>query len=130
MGRAMKTFKEVLEEAKKSVQEINVDQAREILKKGKALFIDVREPQEYEEGIVRGALRVPRGVLELQIERMIPERDQEIVIYCAGGARSALAAKSLKEMGYQNVKSMVGGFTVWEAAGYETEVTPERQAEG
>ncbi len=126
----MKTFKEILEEAKKAIQEVTVDQANEILKKAQAVFIDVREPQEYEEGVVRGALRVPRGVLELQIERVVPDREREVVIYCAGGARSALAAKSLKDMGYKNVKSMVGGFMVWEAAGYDIEVSSPRQAEG
>ena len=126
----MKTLKELIEEVKKSIQEVNVDQAWDILKKSKAVFIDVRESEEHEEGIVRGALRIPRGLLELQIERVIPDRNQEIVLYCAGGIRSALAAKSLKEMGYGNVKSMVGGFTVWEAAGYDIEVPTQRQAEG
>lgn len=125
----MKTFKEILEEAKRSIKEVTVDEARDILKKGSAVFLDVREPQEHEDGVVRGALRIPRGVLELQIERVIPDRAQEIVVYCAGGARSALAAKSLTDMGYGNVKSMVGGFTVWEAAGYDIEAA-QAQAEG
>ncbi len=126
----MKTLKDLLDEAKQAVLEISVDQAREIYKKSQALFLDVREPEEYDEGIVKGALRIPRGVLELQIERLIPQRDREIVVYCAGGTRSVLAAKSLKDMGYDQVKSMNGGFMVWEAAGYEIEMIPQRQAEG
>lgn len=126
----MKTFKELLEQTKKSISEVNVDQARQLLGKGGVLFLDVREPQEYEEGIVRGAYKLPRGLLELQIEKAVPERDREIVVYCAGGARSALAAKSLLEMGYGNVKSMTGGFTVWEAAGYEIEMPSGPQSEG
>ncbi len=126
----MKTLKDLLDEAKQAVPEISVDQAREIYKKSQALFLDVREPEEYDEGIVKGALRIPRGVLELQIERLIPQRDREIVVYCAGGTRSVLAAKSLKDMGYDQVKSMNGGFMVWEAAGYEIEMIPQRQAEG
>lgn len=126
----MKTLKDLIDEAKKAVPEVSVDQAREIYKKGQAVFLDVREPEEYDEGIVKGALRVPRGVLELQIERMLPQRNCEIIVYCAGGTRSVLAAKSLKDMGYDAVKSMAGGFMVWEAAGYEIEMIPQRQAEG
>jgi rhodanese-related sulfurtransferase len=126
----VKTFKDLLEQTKKSISEINVDQARELFRRGGVLFLDVREPQEYEEGIVRGAYTLPRGLLELQIERAVPDRDREIVVYCAGGARSALAAKSLLEMGYRNVKSMTGGFTVWEAAGYEIQAPSGLQSEG
>jgi len=117
----MKTFHELMQEVKASITEVDVDQAQAIAAKGDAVFIDVREPSEYDEGVVAGALCVPRGTLELQIEKAVPERDKEIVLYCAGGIRSALAARSLAEMGYQNVKSMSGGFVVWEAAGYAIE---------
>lgn len=126
----MKTLKDLIDEAKKVIPEISVDQARDIYKKGQAVFLDVRESEEYEEGVIKGAVRVPRGVLELQIERILPQRNREIVVYCAGGTRSVLAAKSLKDMGYDSVASMAGGFIVWEAAGYETEALPERRAEG
>jgi rhodanese-related sulfurtransferase len=125
----MKTLKELIEETKKAVREITVDEARAILHQGASLFLDVREPAEHGEGIVRGAVCIPRGLLELQIEKLVPDRNQGMVVYCAGGIRSALAAKSLQDMGYRNVKSMAGGYTVWEAADYETEI-PARDAEG
>lgn len=117
----MKTFHELMSEVKGQINEVDVDQAKVILDQGQAVFIDIREPTEWGSGIVRGAARIPRGVMELQIERFIPERSQEIVLYCAGGIRSALAARSLQEMGYENVKSMNGGFVVWEAAEYPIE---------
>jgi rhodanese-related sulfurtransferase len=125
----MKTLKDLIDEAKKAIPEISVDQARDIYKKGQAVFLDVRESEEYEEGVIKGAIRVPRGVLELQIERILPQRNREIVVYCAGGTRSVLAAKSLKDMGYDAVTSMAGGFFVWEAAGYEIETLPQHHAE-
>ncbi|MBI4549892.1 MAG: hypothetical protein HY714_03085 [Candidatus Omnitrophica bacterium] len=125
----MKTFKELLEQTKNSITEVNVDLARQLFQKG-ALFLDVREPEEYQEGVVRGALKIPRGLLELHIERAVPDRDREIVVYCAGGTRSALAVKTLVEMGYRNAKSMTGGFTLWEAAGYESELASDLASEG
>ena len=117
----MKTAKELIDEAKRSIKEVNVDEAQKILQAGKAVFLDVREPQEFIEGILPGAIRIPRGLLELQIEKIQSDRSRPLVVYCAGGVRSALAAKTLAEMGYKDVKSMAGGFVVWEAAGYPIE---------
>lgn len=117
----MKTLMQLLDETKKQIQEINVDQAREILRQGGAVFVDVREPAEYAGGVVKGAARVPRGLLELQIEKLVPDRNQALILYCAGGVRSALAAKSLQDMGYKNVQSLRGGFVIWEASEYEIE---------
>src|SRR5687767_11513035 len=89
------------------------------------LLIDVREADEVATGTIAKSKHIPRGFLELRIEALERSRDREIVIYCAGGTRSAFAAKSLKEMGYQNVTSMSGGFTGWKNAGFPWSV--ERQ---
>ena len=80
-------------------------------------MIDVREQDEYSQGFIPGSQWIPRGFLELRIEDAVPERDTPVVIYCAGGTRSALAAKSLKELGYSNVSSMAGGFAAWKRNG-------------
>jgi molybdopterin/thiamine biosynthesis adenylyltransferase/rhodanese-related sulfurtransferase len=81
------------------------------------ILIDVREKDEWVEGSIPGARWIPRGFLELRIEDQVPERSSEIVLYCAGGTRSALAAQSLAELGYTNVKSLAGGFSAWKRAG-------------
>lgn len=125
----MKTAEDLLKEAKKVVEEVTVDQAREIVQKNPGVvLIDVREPQELEEGFIPKAIHIPRGFLELKIEKVAADRNSEIILYCAGGSRSVLAAKSLKEMGYSKAKSMIGGFTVWEAAEYEIEL-PKKETQ-
>jgi molybdopterin/thiamine biosynthesis adenylyltransferase/rhodanese-related sulfurtransferase len=80
------------------------------------ILIDVREKDEWTEGFIPGARWIPRGFLELRIEDQVPERSSEVILYCAGGTRSALAARALGELGYTNVKSMAGGFTAWKRA--------------
>jgi sulfur-carrier protein adenylyltransferase/sulfurtransferase len=82
------------------------------------ILIDVREKDEWTEGYVPGARWIPRGFLELRIEDQVPEKSSEIVLYCAGGTRSALGARALEELGYTNVKSMAGGFTAWKRSGH------------
>lgn len=79
-------------------------------------FLDVREPQEYNLGRLPGAVHVPRGMLEVKVEALIA-RDANIVVYCAGGGRSALAADTLHQMGYTNVSSLQGGFRDWAMSG-------------
>jgi sulfur-carrier protein adenylyltransferase/sulfurtransferase len=81
------------------------------------LVLDVRDPDEYAQGAIPGAVHVPRGVLELRIERAVPDRDADVVVYCASGTRSVLAARSLAELGYARVRSLAGGFTAWKRAG-------------
>jgi len=88
-----------------------------------ALFLDVREADEYQQGAIPGALHLPRGFLEVQIEGVVPAKDRPIVVYCAGGTRSAFAAKSLQELGYSDVVSMIGGFNRWKDEG-RTWTTP------
>jgi molybdopterin/thiamine biosynthesis adenylyltransferase/rhodanese-related sulfurtransferase len=94
-------------------------------------IIDVREQDEYVQGYIPGARWIPRGFLEPRIEDAVPDRDKAIILYCAGGTRSALAARSLVELGYTNVKSMAGGFGAWKRAGYEFDLpyvmTPDQQ---
>jgi len=80
-------------------------------------LIDVREPDEHATGMIPGTLHIPRGFLELRIERNVPDRSTPVVIYCASGTRSVLAARSLGELGYTNVSSLAGGFTGWKRAG-------------
>ena len=84
---------------------------------GNVLVLDVREPDEYDQGALPNVLHIPRGHLEAQIEGKATDRDQEIVVYCAGGVRSAFAAKTLQELGYTNVLSMIGGFGRWKDEG-------------
>lgn len=110
------TFKDLLSGVKKEIREVSVDDVKRMLDQKKNIkLIDVRESEEYANARLPGALSVPRGYLELRIEDKA-QRDEEVVLYCAGGTRSALAAKTLKEMGYQNVSSMAGGYNRWHDA--------------
>lgn len=120
-------FLKLAEAARNAVQEVDVAEARERTAAG-ATLIDVREDREWEAGHARGAVHMGKGVIERDIEKAIPDPDAEIILYCGGGFRSALTAKSLQEMGYRNVKSMAGGWRAWEAAGGETE-RPKRRTE-
>ena len=111
----MTTFKDVIRQVKAGIREVSVEDAR--TRQGQALFLDVRETDEWSQGHVPEALFIPRGFLELRIEEKVPDREREIVVYCAGGTRSALAARSLQDLGYRNVTSMAGGFGRWKEAG-------------
>src|SRR5579864_6197652 len=82
------------------------------------VVVDVREKHEWNEGYIPGAIHVPRGFLELQIEEAVPDKSKTVVLYCAGGVRSLMAGSTLKQMGYQNAISMSGGFGQWKANGY------------
>lgn len=110
-----KTFRELLNETKSSIREIDVQTADHLRREG-ALMVDVREQDEVDQGAVPGALHIPRGYLELQIEEKAPDRDRPIAVYCAGGTRSAFAAKALQELGYTDVTSVAGGFNAWKNA--------------
>jgi sulfur-carrier protein adenylyltransferase/sulfurtransferase len=114
---------EVIRQIKSQVEEIDPAQVSEHLGNG-IVLIDVRESTEWDAGHIPGAKHVPRGYLESRIEGTAgPDRSQEIVLYCASGQRSALAAHTLKDLlGYENVKSMTGGITLWKDRGYKVEV--------
>ena len=105
-------------DAKTRIRECSIDAVHERLERGDAFhLIDVREDREVAAGMVRGAAHLGRGVLERDVEQALPDREAEIVLYCGGGFRSALAADNLQKMGYRNVTSMAGGFRAWVAAG-------------
>ncbi len=116
----MTTYRELLSQVKAEIDEIDAVQARERL--DDALFLDVREQDEWDEGHVPGAIHVPRGNLESRIEGLVADRDRPIVVYCAGGARSAFAAKTLGELGYTDVVSLTGGYTDWKRSGFPTQL--------
>ncbi len=117
------TREQFLQRVKQEIKEINVSTLREWLERGEPIrLIDVRELDEFEQGYIPGATFIPRGHLEWRIEEVEPDREAPIVLYCAGGVRSAFAAKTLKEMGYQNVFSLAGGFGAWKSQGLCFEV--------
>jgi molybdopterin/thiamine biosynthesis adenylyltransferase/rhodanese-related sulfurtransferase len=111
------SFRDLLAEVKREIREVDPAEA-EALRPG-AVFLDVREADEYEQGAIPGAVHLPRGFLEVQVEGRLPHKDSPIVVYCAGGVRSALAAKALQELGYRDVVSMAGGFNRWKDEGRE-----------
>jgi len=113
----MATFRDLLAAAKAAITEIDTAQAQERLAAGHVTVLDVREPDEYAEGALIGALHIPRGHLEAQIEGRILDKDTPVIVYCAGGVRSAFAAKTLGELGYTDVVSMAGGFGRWKDEG-------------
>ena len=116
-----KSGADLIAEAKKRVQEISPREAIAERKAGRgAVFLDVREPNEWNLGHVPGAVHIPRGTLETTVEQRIP-RDKRVVIYCAGGNRSALAADTLQQMGYTDVASVAEGFRGWVGSGGEVE---------
>ena len=94
-----------------------MDEVRRKLESGKAKLIDVREDSEWAVGHARGAEHMGRGVIERDIEVRVPDKTAELILYCGGGFRSALATDNLQKMGYTNVLSMAGGWRAWQAAG-------------
>ena len=134
------SFGTLLKDVKAQIRETDVETVRQAVSAsgGKSgdgngagpILIDVREKDEWTEGYIPGARWIPRGFLELRIEDQVPERSSEVILYCAGGTRSALAARALGELGYTNVKSMAGGFTAWKRAGNHYDkpyiMTPEQ----
>ncbi len=124
----MTTFKELIRKVKGEIREVSTADARALAGAG-AVLLDVREADEWSQGHVPGAVFIPRGYLELQVEEKVKDKDQEVVVYCAGGTRSALGAKSLQELGYTRVVSMQGGFTKWKESGFPIEVPKTLGAE-
>ena len=117
-----KSYRDLVDAAKRQIREIDPE---ELDRRRLALTVlDIREADEYEQGAIPDAVFVPRGNLESAISVHVPDADREVVLYCAGGARSALAAKTLQEMGYSNVWSLEGGFDRWKTEGYAWE-TPD-----
>ena len=115
----MASFRDLLAQAKSQIVEIDTAAAQKRIEEGNLVVLDVREPDEYEQGALPNALHSPRGHLEAQIEGRAVDRDQTIVVYCAGGVRSAFAAQTLQELGYTDVLSVAGGFGKWKDEGRE-----------
>jgi molybdopterin/thiamine biosynthesis adenylyltransferase/rhodanese-related sulfurtransferase len=114
----MSTFDQLLADAKTKVEELTPADIQKRLDNGSSpRLIDVREKYEWDEGHIPTASHVPRGYLELRIENAVPNKSEPIVLYCAGGTRSLLAARTLQDMGYTDVHSMRGGFTAWKDIG-------------
>ena len=113
----MPTFKELLNKAKSEITEVDTDEAES--RRSEATFLDVREPDEYSQGAVPGAIHIPRGTLETSVEGRIVDHDTPLVVYCAGGTRSAFAVQTLNQLGYTNASSMIGGFNRWKNEGRE-----------
>jgi len=109
------SFRDLLSQVKQSIREVDPEGAEG--QRGQAVFLDVREADEYAQGAIPGAMHIPRGYVELQIEGRVPDKSQPIVVYCAGGTRSALAVKALGDLGYTDVVSMAGGFNKWKDEG-------------
>lgn len=112
----MPTYQELLEGTRDRIREADARKSASLREQG-AVLVDVREQDEVDQGIVPGAIHIPRGFLEMRIEDAVRDRETPIVVYCAGGVRSAFAAEALGELGYRNVVSMAGGFSAWKAAG-------------
>lgn len=118
----MKTGQELIAEARSRIEETTVDElARARDEDSELMVLDVREGNEVEQGTIPGATCIPRGFLELKIEQVHADRERPIVVYCAGGVRSALAAETLARMGYSRARSLVGGFRAWTMSGQPVE---------
>jgi len=113
----MAGFRDLLAQAKSQITEIDTNEAASRIATGGVIVLDVREPDEYEQGALPDALHIPRGHLEAQIEARIVEKTAPVLVYCAGGVRSAFATKTLHELGYTNVVSVAGGFQKWKDEG-------------
>ncbi|HZI90810.1 MAG TPA: molybdopterin-synthase adenylyltransferase MoeB [Thermoleophilaceae bacterium] len=120
----MSSGADLIRNAKEQISEVDPREVHDMAQGGNgAVIVDVREQQEFEESHIPGALHVPRGHLESRIEGAERDRSQRVVLYCASGNRSALAAKTLQdELGYENVESMTGGITLWKDRGFDVEV--------
>ena len=123
MGEASR---EIMRQARRQVPEWSTPQVNEAMahqheagrENQEIVLVDVREKHEWNEGHIPGAIHVPRGYLELQVEEAVPDKDKTVVLYCAGGVRSLMAGATLQQMGYKNVVSMAGGFGAWKGNGY------------
>jgi molybdopterin/thiamine biosynthesis adenylyltransferase/rhodanese-related sulfurtransferase len=114
-----KSFQELMSDTRRSIREISLEELRGRLESKPAFtLLDVREGEEFRAGHIPGAINIPRGFLEIKIESAIPDRDAPVVVYCAGGTRSALAARTLHDLGYTHVESANPGFSQWKDRRY------------
>lgn len=115
-------FIKLVDDAKSRIRQTNPEEVKARLDKGeKLLLVDTREDREWDKGHIKGALHLGKGIIERDIDKSVPDKNQEIILYCGGGYRSALSADNLQKMGYTNVVSMDGGWRRWSELGYPTE---------
>ena len=114
----MTSYGDLLAATRQHVREVSTNEAAQLVDDS-CTILDVREPEEFEQGALSDATHIPRGHLESQIEQRIPDRDSTVLVYCAAGSRSVFAAKTLADLGYTQVVSMDGGFTKWKSEGRE-----------
>ena len=112
-----KTSKSLLDEARASIKQVGVEEARDLMKKSGAVVVDVRESDEWRQGHIPEAIFIPRGFLELRVEEKIPDHKAPVIVQCASGTRSLYASRTLREMGYENLYNMNGGFNAWKDKG-------------
>ena len=125
----MSSFRELLAAAKSKIQEVDTQTASEKIESNQVVVLDVREPDEFEQGALKNVVHIPRGHLEAQVESKIVDKNSPVIVYCAGGVRSAFAAKTLQDLGYANVLSMAGGFGKWKDEGREWSTPVQLSAE-
>jgi rhodanese-related sulfurtransferase len=107
-------FKQLVDEARSQISEIGPNDLRRMQQSGEDFtLIDVREREEQAKGVIPGAVSIPRGILEINIDKITTDKDHKLVLYCGGGSRSTLAAASLKKMGFRNAISLAGGYRGW-----------------
>ncbi len=126
----MPSYRDFLQQVKSEIDEIDVPRARVLLLEDgdRPLLVDIRELEEWSEGRIPGAIHIPRGNLESRIEQAAPDRSRPILLYCAAGNRSAFAAKTLEELGYEHVTSLAGGYVDWKRSGLPTELPRQLDA--
>ena len=129
----MPSYRELLQQARAEIDEVTSAEAHALADSGEPpVFLDVRNREEWEEGFVPGAVWIPRGNLESRVEGLLPDREREIVVYCASGTRSVFAVKTLGELGYSRVTNMAGGIVDWKRNGFEVQtpavLTPAQRA--
>ncbi len=124
-----KSSKNILDEARATIKQVDIDEARRMIEQPGVVVIDVRESDEWRQGHLPKAIGIPRGFLELRVEEKVPDRKTPVILHCASGTRSLLAARTLREMGYENLYNLVGGFNAWKDRGLpwvaERRFTPE-----
>src|SRR5262249_21082493 len=127
-----KTYQQMMTEARQQVPEVSADEVKtRVADAKKPVLLDVREREEFRQGYIPDAVSIPRGFLEIRVEEVVPDKSTPVVAYCASGTRSLLAGRILKELGYENVVSMRGGFNAWKNQGLpiteDRQFTPEQQ---
>ena len=118
----MPSYRELLQQVRSEISEIDATRARDRIESSEPVIVDVREQDEWDEGHLPGAVHVPRGHLESRIERLAPDTARPVVVYCSAGNRSAFAAKTLTDLGYEDVVSLAGGFTDWKRNGFPVQL--------